>query len=129
MRLMTFILLNLVSGRLFCQGQEQIFINEDKVLTVANNYRHFNLKKTNQHGWMTEKPQLDTVKAIWQVTASKLKIRDWGRTTKNYDSDFRRHCKEVNGCRVRTTKTILIDATSGRVISIKRDKRITGNYE
>lgn len=110
-------------------AQDNKWISQDSASIIANNYRHFHSEPTKQQAWTTHKPQLDSLNSIWIITTSKVKYRNYGRTTKNYQSDLRRTCKQVNGCNVRKTKTISIDATTGRVVTRTKEKRVYGNYE
>src|SRR6476620_4347380 len=119
MRLLAFISFYLVSVSCFGQQSGHRFVSTDTVINIAKNNGPFNSSKKWHQAWTTNKPQLDTAKAIWELTSSKVKSRGWGKTTKNFDSDFRRPCRRVNGCRVHKTKTILIDANTGRILSMK----------
>lgn len=113
----------------YCQRHTGNFISADSALRIAVHQQHFFAPKNIHSGWTATTAQLDSIRGIWQITSSKTRFRHWGRTTKNFDTDARKPCRRVNGCRVCKTKTMCINATTGKLLDLKKDKRIFGNYE
>lgn len=125
----SFMLFSSMTCSLYCQQAVPTIISRDKAVALAGRHIHNKLIHQEERGWSLDQAILDTATHSWEVQYSKSRMRDWGKTTKNHASDFRRPCKRVNGCRVYKIKYMTVDAITGKVTRIRRDKRVYGNYE
>lgn len=107
-------------------------LRADEAITLAKRYQLKHLSffyATNPTRSCTA--NFDSLSGTWIVNFTKIRYRNFGRE-QNISANGKQRgkkCRTINGCYVVKGKHIVVDATRGKVLTVRKTKRKAGCYE